>query len=145
MYITMFKFKLQIFVIFFCTIILLALNATRTKKIPSANISLIQLAEFDNLNNDIKEFYKIFILESWIKAFNETLNKSVEVNGLDEYYKKNKKKLIELNNLYLDMFKLGIEKKDKLIKDDLKVMVYNADLDKLINEAKIRKAELEAI
>ena len=141
----MFKFKLQIFVIFFCTVILLALNVSRTKKIPSTNISLIQLAEFENLNNDVKEFYKIFILESWIKAFNETLNKSVKVNGLNEYYQKNKSKLIRLNNLYLDMFKLGFGKKDKLVKDDLKVMVYNTDLDKLIKEAEIRKAELEAL
>lgn len=110
-------------------------------KMHAQQISLMDLAEFENLSKDVKEFYKTFILEKWIKDFNNTLNNSLEVNGLSKYYVENKEKLTKLNNLYLDIAKISI-KGDSLISDKHNVLIYNADLDKLILDAESRKAEL---
>jgi len=103
----------------------------------------MDLAEFDNLSPKIKEIYKLYVLDAWMKFFNESLNKSFKINGLDTYYDNNKDKLIELNNLYLELAELSMEKNNNLLNDSFKVFVYNADLDKLIKEAKDMKAQMQ--
>jgi len=103
----------------------------------------MDLAEFDNLSPKIKEIYKLYILDSWMKFFNDSLNKSFTINGLDAYYANNKDKLIELNNLYLELAELSMEKNNNLLDDSFKVFVYNADLDKLIEEAKKMKSQMQ--
>jgi len=113
-------------------------------KTHTQNLSLIDLAEFQNLSEDVKEFYRAFILEKWVKEFNSKLNQSIEVNGLNKYYVENKVKLTKLNDLYLDIAKIGF-KDESLISNNYNMLIYNADLDKLIKEAEARKAELSAI
>lgn len=108
------------------------------------SISLVDLSEFDNLSPKVKEFYKVFILESWMKLLNEAVNSEYDTAGIDDYYKTNKVKLLKLNELYIDIFKAGI-KQNELVDDTLKVLLYNADLDTLIREAEARKVELNAM
>lgn len=107
-------------------------------------MSIMDLAEFQNLSEDVKAFYRAFILEKWIKAFNEKFNQSIEVNGLNRYYVENKDKLTKLNDLYLEIAKIGFTS-ESIITKNQNMLIYNADLDKLIKEAEARKAELEAI
>ena len=139
---------LQIIVILILvtTPILCIYNTIRMNRLKtqSQNLSIVDLAEFQNLSEDVKEFYRAFILEKWVKEFNSKLNQSIEVNGLNKYYVENKVKLTKLNDLYLDIAKIGI-KDDSLISKNYNMLIYNADLDKLIKEAEARKAELSAI
>ena len=122
------------------------INSIRMNRIKKATqeISIMDLAEFQNLSKDVKEFYKVFILEKWIKALNEKVNQSIEVNGLNRYYVENKEKLTKLNDLYLDIAKIGL-KSESLITKNQNMLIYNAELDKLIKEAEVRKVELETI
>ena len=122
------------------------INSIRMNRIKKATqeISIMDLAEFQNLSKDVKEFYKVFILEKWIKALNEKVNQSIEVNGLNRYYVENKEKLTKLNDLYLDIAKIGL-KSESLITKNQNILIYNAELDKLIKEAEVRKVELETI
>lgn len=113
-------------------------------KTQTQNLSIVDLAEFQNLSEDVKEFYRAFILEKWVKEFNSKLNQSIEVNGLNKYYVENKVKLTKLNDLYLDIAKIGF-KDESLLSKNYNMLIYNADLDKLIKEAEARKAELSAI
>lgn len=135
-----------IIIILLLTLILSITNFFRMRNIKKEQknrLSLIDLAEFDNLSPKIKELYKLYLLDAWIKFFNESLNKSFTVNGLDAYYANNKDKLIELNNLYLEIAELSMEKNNNLLDDSFKVFVYNADLDKLIKEAKEMKSQMQ--
>lgn len=122
------------------------INTIRMNRIKKEQqeMSMMDLAEFQNLSEDVKEFYRAFILEKWIKAFNEKVNQSIEVNGLNRYYVENKEKLTKLNDLYLEIAKIGF-KSESLITKNQNMLIYNADLNKLIKEAEVRKAELEAI
>lgn len=122
------------------------INTIRMNRIKKEQqeLSMVDLAEFQNLSEDVKAFYRAFILEKWIKAFNEKVNQSIEVNGLNRYYVENKEKLTKLNDLYLEIAKIGF-KSESLITKNQNMLIYNADLDKLIKEAEVRKAELEAI
>lgn len=133
-----------IIIILIISFILSLTNFFRMRNIKkSQKISLIDLAEFDNLSPKLKEIYKLHILNTWVGFFNESLNKSFTINGLDTYYENNKDKLIELNNLYLELAELSVEKNNNLLNDTFKVFVYNADLDKLIKEAKDMKSQLK--
>lgn len=135
-----------IIIIIVLTLILSIINFFRVKNVKieqQKSLSLMDLAEFDNLSPKIKELYKLYLLDSWIKFFNESLNKSVQINGLDVYYDNNKDKLIELNNLYLELAELSMDKNNNVLDDSFKVFVYNADLDKLIEEAKQMKSQLQ--
>lgn len=135
-----------IVIILLLTLILSVTNFFRMrniKKEQQKGLSLMDLAEFDNLSPKIKEIYKLYVLDAWMKFFNESLNKSFKINGLDTYYDNNKDKLIELNNLYLELAELSMEKNNNLLNDSFKVFVYNADLDKLIKEAKDMKAQMQ--
>ena len=127
-------------------LVLGVINAIRMNRIKEEQqtMSIMDLAEFQNLSDDVKEFYRAFILEKWIKAFNEKLNQSIEVNGLNKYYVENKEKLTKLNDLYLEIAKLGF-KSESIITKNQNMLIYNADLDKLIKEAELRKMELEAV
>lgn len=113
------------------------------KRIQQQKLSLVDLAEFEHLSPQIKEIYKLHILDMWIKTFNESLNKSFTADGLDTYFKDNKDKLIELNNLYLELAQLNMEKNNSMFDDSFKVFVYNTDIDKLIKEAKEMRAQLQ--
>lgn len=108
------------------------------------SISLMDLSEFDNLSPKVKQFYKVFVLESWMKLVNEAVNSEYETRGIDEYYKLNKEKLLKLNSLYVDIMKEGM-KQSEVMDDTFKVLLYNADLDSLIREAEARKVELTAM
>ena len=135
-----------IIIILLLTLILSVTNFFRMKNIKKENqknLSLMDLAEFDNLSPKIKEIYKLYVLDAWIKFFNSSLNKSFKINGLDTYYDNNKDKLIELNNLYLELAVLSMEKNNNMLNDSFKVFVYNADLDTLIKEAKDMKAQMQ--
>lgn len=135
-----------IIIILLLTLILSITNFFRVRNVKieqQKKISLMDLAEFDNLSPKIKEIYKLYILDSWMKFFNDSLNKSFTINGLDAYYANNKDKLIELNNLYLELAELSMEKNNNLLDDSFKVFVYNADLDKLIKEAKELKSQMQ--
>ena len=135
-----------IIIILLLTLILSITNFFRVRNVKieqQKNISLMDLAEFDNLSPKIKEIYKLYILDSWMKFFNDSLNNSFTINGLDAYYANNKDKLIELNNLYLELAELSMEKNNNLLDDSFKVFVYNADLDKLIKEAKEMKSQMQ--
>ena len=135
-----------IVIILLLTLILSVTNFFRMrniKKEQQKSLSLMDLAEFDNLSPKIKEIYKLYVLDAWMKFCNESLNKSFKINGLDTYYDNNKDKLIELNNLYLELAELSMEKNNNLLNDSFKVFVYNADLDKLIKEAKDMKAQMQ--
>lgn len=135
-----------IVIILLLTLILSVTNFFRMrsiKKEQQKSLSLMDLAEFDNLSPKIKEIYKLYVLDAWMKFFNESLNKSFKINGLDTYYDDNKDKLIELNNLYLELAELSMEKNNNMLNDSFKVFVYNADLDKLIKEAKDMKAQMQ--
>jgi hypothetical protein len=127
-------------------LVLGVINAIRMNRIKEEQqtMSIMDLAEFQNLSDDVKEFYRAFILEKWIKAFNEKLNQSIEVNGLNKNYVENKQKLTKLNDLYLEIAKLGF-KSESIITKNQNMLIYNADLDKLIKEAESRKMELEAL
>ncbi len=135
-----------IIIILLLTLILSIINFFRVRNVKieqQKSLSLMDLAEFDNLSPKIKEIYKLYILDSWMKFFNDSLNKSFKINGLDAYYANNKDKLIELNNLYLELAELSMEKNNNLLDDSFKVFVYNADLDKLIEEAKKMKSQMQ--
>tara|TARA_Y100000389_G_scaffold188198_1_gene210497 strand:+ start:354 stop:782 length:429 start_codon:yes stop_codon:yes gene_type:complete len=135
-----------IIIILLLTLILSIINFFRVRNVKieqQKSLSLMDLAEFDNLSPKIKEIYKLYILDSWMKFFNDSLNKSFTINGLDAYYANNKDKLIELNNLYLELAELSMEKNNNLLDDSFKVFVYNADLDKLIEEAKKMKSQMQ--
>ena len=138
--------QIIVILILICMPILGIYNTIRMNRLKtqSQNLSIVDLAEFQNLSEDVKEFYRAFILEKWVKEFNNKLNQSIEVNGLNKYYVENKVKLTKLNDLYLDIAKIGI-KDDSLISKNYNMLIYNADLDKLIKEAEARKAELSAI
>jgi hypothetical protein len=128
------------------SLVLGVINTIRMSRIKKEQhtMSIMDLAEFQNLSDDVKAFYRSFILEKWIKAFNEKFNQSIEVNGLNRYYVENKEKLTKLNDLYLEIAKLGF-KSESIITKNQNMLIYNADLDKLIKEAKSRKTELEAV
>tara|TARA_B100000405_G_scaffold266368_1_gene203791 strand:+ start:7354 stop:7785 length:432 start_codon:yes stop_codon:yes gene_type:complete len=108
------------------------------------SISLMDLSEFDNLSPKVKQFYKVFVLESWMKLVNEAVNSEYETRGIDEYYKLNKDKLLKLNGLYVDIMKEGMKRSGGM-DETFKVLLYNADLDTLIREAEARKVELTAL
>ena len=139
---------IEIIMVFVLTsmLVLIVYNTVRMNnlKIETKKMSLIDLVEFQNLSKEAKEFYRLFVLETWIKEFNVTLNKSIEVNGLDKFYAANKKKLITLNNLYLDIAKLSIKEKD-LVNMKNNVLIYNTDLDKLIKDANTYKLKLGVV
>lgn len=133
-------------IIVISALVISIINTIRMNRIKKEQqeMSMVDLAEFQNLSEDVKAFYRAFILEKWIKAFNEKVNQSIEVNGLNRYYVENKDKLTKLNDLYLEIAKIGF-KSESLITKNQNMLIYNADLDKLIKEAEVRKAELEAI
>jgi hypothetical protein len=109
-------------------------------------LSIVDLAEFSNLSKEMKDFYKAFILEKWIVALNESLNGSIEISGLDNYYINNKEKLIILNNIYLDIAKSNFKQVEgDVFNDKFKLLLYNTDLDKLINDAEKIRDEMNPI
>lgn len=132
--------------ILFALLVFLIINHNRISKLETKQqnaMSLIQLAEFEGLSADVKEFYKSIILKSWVKTFNEMINKQFDELGISEYYKDNKDKLIELNQLYLEIASLSLQKTGKINNTNYRVLLYNADLDKLTKEAKETKVQLE--
>ena len=133
-------------VISLISLIIGIINTIRMNRIKKEqiDISIMDLAEFQNLSKDVKDFYKVFILEKWIKNFNQKINSSIKVDGLDQFFIKNKDKLIKLNNLYLDIISMSV-KNESLIDELYNVFIYNADLDKLIEEAEARKSILQAL
>ena len=63
-----------IIIILLLTLILSITNFFRVRNVKieqQKNISLMDLAEFDNLSPTIKEIYKLYILDSWMKFFND--------------------------------------------------------------------------
>ena len=138
---------LSVLIISLLALVLAVYNLQRMRQVKTnkvRSISLMDLSEFDNLSPKVKEFYKIFILESWMKLVNEAVNSEYDVNGIDKYYKANKDKLLKLNSLYVDIMKEGL-KGNNVFDETFKVLLYNADLDTLIREAESRKVELKAM
>ena len=138
---------LVVIIISIMALVLAVFNLQRIRKVKTTevrSISLMDLSEFDNLSPKVKEFYKVFILESWMKLVNEAINSEYEISGIDEYYKANKDKLLKLNGLYVDIMKEGL-KRNNAFDETFKVLLYNADLDTLIREAESRKVELKAM
>ncbi len=138
---------LVVLIISIMALVLAVFNLQRIRKVKTTevrSISLMDLSEFDNLSPKVKEFYKVFILESWMKLVNEAINSEYEISGIDEYYKANKDKLLKLNGLYVDIMKEGL-KRNNAFDETFKVLLYNADLDTLIREAESRKVELKAM
>lgn len=110
------------------------------------SLSLIELNEFNDLKPEVKDFYKEVILESWMKGINTAINNEFDKSGISRFYKDNKEQLLKLNELYLEIAKLSIEKKeDYNYSKDFKLLMYNSNLDRLIKDAEAKVVELRAI
>ena len=111
-----------------------------------ASLSLIELNEFNDLNPEVKAFYKEIILESWIKGLNAAINNEFDKSGISQFYKENKEQILKLNELYLEIAKLSIDKnEDNSYATDFKLLMYNSNLDRLIKDAEAKVIELRAI
>lgn len=111
-----------------------------------ASLSLIELNEFNDLNPEVKAFYKEIILESWIKGLNAAINNEFDKSGVSQFYKENKEQILKLNELYLEIAKLSIDKnEDNSYATDFKLLMYNSNLDRLIKDAEAKVIELRAI
>ena len=136
-----------IYVFVFSIFILLILLHRRINRISTGvnSLSVIQLKEFDGLSDDVKEMYKVLILESWMQAFNLALNEEFEKSGIAQFYRENKEKVTRLNELYLQIAKLSLKNSAGSLGDDFKLLMYNANLDRLIQDAESKVVELEAL
>lgn len=111
-----------------------------------ASLSLIELNEFNDLNPEVKAFYKEIILESWIKGLNAAINNEFDKSGISQFYKENKEQILKLNELYLEIAKLSIDKnEDNSYATDFKLLMYNSNLDRLIKDAEAKVIQLRAI
>lgn len=111
-----------------------------------ASLSLIELNEFNNLNPEVKAFYKEIILESWMKALNTAINNEFDKSGISQFYKENKEQILKLNELYLEIAKLSIDKNENNnYAKDFKLLMYNSNLDRLIKDAEAKVVELRAM
>ena len=111
-----------------------------------ASLSLIELNEFNDLNPEVKAFYKEIILESWIKGLNAAINNEFDKSGISQFYKENKEQILKLNELYLEIAKLSIDKNEDIsYATDFKLLMYNSNLDRLIKDAEAKVVELRAI
>jgi hypothetical protein len=106
-------------------------------------ISLLEMSEFDDLDPKLKAFYKEVILESWIKGINAAINSEYEKSGIDKYYTENQEQVVKLNKLYLEIAKISF--KNKNVTGDFKLLMYNANLDRLIQDAEAKLVELRAM
>lgn len=111
-----------------------------------ASLSLIELNEFNDLNPEVKAFYKEIILESWIKGLNAAINNEFDKSGISQFYKENKEQILKLNELYLEIAKLSMDKnEDNSYATDFKLLMYNSNLDRLIKDAEAKVIQLRAI
>lgn len=110
-----------------------------------ASLSLIELNEFNDLNPEVKAFYKEVILESWMKGVNTAINNEFDKSGISKFYRENKEQLLKLNELYLEIAKLSMDKDETGYAKDFKLFMYNSNLDRLIKDAEARVVELRAI
>lgn len=110
-----------------------------------ASLSLIELNEFNDLNPEVKAFYKEVILESWMKGINTAINNEFDKSGISKFYKDNKEQLLKLNELYLEIAKLSMDNDETGYSKDFKLFMYNSNLDRLIKDAEARVVELRAI
>ena len=111
-----------------------------------ASLSLIELNEFNDLNPEVKAFYKEIILESWIKGLNAAINNEFDKSGISQFYKENKEQILKLNELYLEIAKLSIDKNEDIsYATDFKLLMYNSNLDRLIKDAEAKVIQLRAI
>ena len=111
-----------------------------------ASLSLIELNEFNDFNPEVKAFYKEIILESWFKGLNAAINNEFDKSGISKFYKENKEQILKLNELYLEIAKLSIDKnEDNSYATDFKLLMYNSNLDRLIKDAEAKVIELRAI
>ena len=101
------------------------------------------MSEFDDLDPKLKAFYKEVILESWIKGINAAINSEYEKSGIDKYYTENQEQVVKLNKLYLEIAKISF--KNKNVTGDFKLLMYNANLDRLIQDAEAKLVELRAM
>lgn len=110
-----------------------------------ASLSLIELNEFNDLNPEVKAFYKEVILKSWMKGVSTAINSEFDKSGISKFYKENKEQLLKLNELYLEIAKLSMDKDETGYAKDFKLFMYNSNLDRLIKDAEARVVELRAI
>ena len=111
-----------------------------------ASLSLIELNEFNDLNPEVKAFYKEIILESWIKGLNAAINNEFDKSGISQFYKENKEQILKLNELYLEIAKLSMDKnEDNSYATDFKLLMYNSNLDRLIKDAEAKVIQLRDI
>lgn len=133
-------------ILMLCTIALLGyLLYRRVPIVPGKNkISLLELAEFDSIKPEVRDFYTEVILETWMKALNASINTQFDKSGINQFYKDNKVQVLKLNDLYLQIVKLAIEKKQEFL-GDFKLMMYNSNLDRLIQDAEAKLVEMKAL
>ena len=98
------------------------------------------------MNPEVKAFYKEIILESWIKGLNAAINNEFDKSGISQFYKENKEQILKLNELYLEIAKLSMDKnEDNSYATDFKLLMYNSNLDRLIKDAEAKVIQLRAI
>lgn len=137
-------------IIVYISIIILAISVIAIHRrvngiTKGASLSLIELNEFNDLNPEVKAFYREIILESWMKGLNAAINNEFDKSGISQFYKENKEQLLKLNELYLEIAKLSIDKNEDSYATDLKLLMYNSNLDRLIKDAEAKVVELRAI
>ena len=80
-----------------------------------------------------------------MKGLNAAINNEFDKSGISQFYKENKEQLLKLNELYLEIAKLSIDKNEDSYATDLKLLMYNSNLDRLIKDAEAKVVELRAI
>ena len=145
-----FSFQINNMIIVYISIIVLAISVIaihrRVNGIKKgASLSLIELNEFNDLNPEVKAFYKEIILESWIKGLSAAINNEFDKSGVSQFYKENKEQLLKLNELYREIAKLSIDKNDNSYAANFKLLMYNSNLDRLIKDAEAKVVELRAL
>lgn len=130
--------------IIFVLLLLIHRRLNKTKE-DVKSLSIVELKEFDGLNAEVKEMYRVLILESWMQAFNAAINNEFDRSGISQFYKDNKEKVLRLNDLYLQIAKLSMNSSTGSFGDDFKLLMYNANLERLIKDAEAKVVELEAL
>lgn len=130
--------------IIFVLLLLIHRRLNKTKE-DVKSLSIVELKEFDGLNAEVKEMYRVLILESWMQAFNAAINNEFDRSGISQFYKDNKEQVLRLNDLYLQIAKLSMNSSTGSLGDDFKLLMYNANLERLIKDAEAKVVELEAL
>ena len=130
--------------IIFVLLLLIHRRLNKTKE-DVKSLSIVELKEFDGLNVEVKEMYRVLILESWMQAFNAAINNEFDRSGISQFYKDNKEQVLRLNDLYLQIAKLSMNSSTGSLGDDFKLLMYNANLERLIKDAEAKVVELEAL